>query len=77
MLFRSGSLVMLTVIMLLEKTVFVKIDLVNFILLSIIGVVVYLSMIFIPKYQGLEEYRKSLISRVKTILVRLFALSKG
>lgn len=73
----AGSLVMLTVIMLLEKTVFVKIDLVNFILLSIIGVVVYLSMIFIPKYQGLEEYRKSLISRVKTVLVRLFALSKG
>lgn len=72
-----GSLGMLAVVVLLKKTYFIEVNAANFILLSVIGGVTYLALIFSPKYQVLEEYRTSGINYIKNVFDRFNAVSKG
>ncbi len=72
-----GSLGMLACIILLEKLFLAEINAANFILLSVAGGLVYLMIIFLPRYPILEEYRSSAIYHMKNIVSRLTAFSKG
>ncbi len=73
-----GSLTMLLVIKLTEKMFLPDVNVTSFVLLTAIGGVTYLLIVFVlPGFPILEEYRMSSIAKIKQVVNGLYARAKG
>jgi len=61
----AGSIVMVLTILALQVWIFNEINLGNFVFLTSAGVLSYILAVFCPRYMILEEYRASILNRIK------------